>query len=209
MPATTRGSVHKETDLKSSNKTKMSAKKKDLTLAMSSAKLRKAIIIIMRTEESFDDMDVKMDTNHKVLLNYIEANDAVIKSMKDHIGKVATRLTAAETTVTELEDQMSTLTDELEETRKQCKAQKQIIENLQASDREMKEEKKRSNIIIMLDLNYYYRWNTRRPARIFRAHGNPTTDQHRRQPPTQANCDSVPPGNCQASKQTETAPHTG
>ena len=206
MPATTRGSVHKETDLESSNKTKMSAKKKDLTLDDVFSEIKKGN---MRTQESFDDMDIKMDTNHKVLLNYIEANDAVIKSMKDHIGKVATRLTAAETTVTELEDQMSTLTDELEETRKQCKAQKQIIENLQASDREMKEEKKRSNIIIMLDLNYYYRWNTRRPARIFRAHGNPTTDRHRRQPPTQANCDSVPPGNCQASKQTETAPHTG
>ena len=116
MPATTRGSVHKETDLESSNKTKMSAKKKDLTLDDVFSEIKKGN---KRTQESFDDMDVKMDTNHKVLLNNIEANDAVIKSMKDD-----TRLTAAETTVTELEDQMSTLTDELEETRKQCKAQK-------------------------------------------------------------------------------------
>ena len=101
-----------------------------------------------KTEKALDDMDKKMDNNHKVLLEYIEANDEVVKTLKKDITKITNRLETTEATATEMETHLSALSDDLEATCKQCYAQQQQIDELTTKERERYEEKKRSNNII-------------------------------------------------------------
>ena len=58
-----------------------------------------------------------------------------------------TQLTATKSTVKDIETRLSTLSDELEETRKRCRDHKETIGRLKANDLERIEEKKRSNLI--------------------------------------------------------------
>ena len=55
---------------------------------------------------------------------------------------MTTKLNVTEATVSDMEERLTMLSDELEMTRKQCKEQKEAIDKLKASDKEREEEKK-------------------------------------------------------------------
>ena len=148
MPATTRGSVNRELSPESTpatNPNNMASKKKELTLDDIFLEIKRGN---KKNDDRLDEMDKKMDINYKVLQDYITSNDHTIEKLKTDVNTYSTKLTQAEATVTDLEDRMTTMSDELDETIKQCKLQQIQIDELRMNERARTEEVKKANIII-------------------------------------------------------------
>ena len=78
----------------------------------------------------------------------MKKNDSIIKGLQNEVDTTKSRLTVAEATVKELEDQVMTLTDEITEIRKVSTEQSETLKKLENSDNERQAEKRRANILI-------------------------------------------------------------
>ena len=148
MPATTRGSSSREKVDSTETVTiesNMADKKKEPSLTEVFGEIKRGN---KKTEKSLAELEQKLDRNQKELKEYIKAKDDLVRGLRSDLTNVTTRLTTTESTVKDMERRLSTLSDELEETRKQCKGQDEMISKLNASEKERYEEKKRSNLII-------------------------------------------------------------
>ena len=148
MPATTRGSTSRdksESTVDAACKTKMSNKKKEPTLSEMFSEIKKGN---KKTKQGLDCMEKKLDRYQKELKDYIESNDAAVKGLRSEVSNMTARLTTTEATVNGMEKRLTTLSDELEETRKKCHDHETTINRLTTSNRERMEEKKRSNLVI-------------------------------------------------------------
>ena len=121
----------------------MSDEKKTLTLDDVFGEIKKGN---KKVEASINGLEKKIDENQLLLMNYIKSNDAIVQGLKNETDQVTTKLTKTEATVTELEDRVSTLTDELEQVRKTGETQQESLNRLEANEKERIEEKKKANI---------------------------------------------------------------
>ena len=148
MPATTRGSINRETDSDTAttiDKNKMSEKKKELKLDDIFGEIRRGN---KKTEETISGLEKKIDANQLAISNYMKKNDDIVKGLKNKIDTIKSRLTVAEATVKDLEEKVTTLSDDLENTRKASDDQQKTLKKLETNEFERQAEVKRANIPI-------------------------------------------------------------
>ena len=72
----------------------------------------------------------------------------MVQNLRSEVDQVTVRLVKSEATVKELEDQVTTLSDDLETVRQLSEKQQDTLNKLEKSEKERVEGKKRANVII-------------------------------------------------------------
>ena len=93
-------------------------------------------------------LEEKIDSNQKLITDYIKANDAELKKVKNKVDKVENKLKSTDDTVKGIESRLTEVTDELNLLQKANMEQKQVLDMLFKKDKEQEVDKKRSNVII-------------------------------------------------------------
>ena len=124
---------------------KMAASKPPLTLDDIFAEIKQGNAT---TNEKLAKLETKIDSNQKLIKDYIKNNDAALSKVKNKVDKLENSQKSTSDTVKGLESRLTLVTDELQELQKNTNKQKKMLDLLHKKDKEQEVDKKRSNIII-------------------------------------------------------------
>ena len=93
------------------------------------------------TQQRLINIETSITANQKTVVDYINKNDELVKGLQ-------TKVNTLEATVTNLETTVTTLSDEVSELKKSEKANKKINIKLEKAEKQMDEDRRKSNLII-------------------------------------------------------------